>query len=278
MPVTSFSLPPLPLTRRDLLIGGAGAAAGLLLPLARPRADQIAGHRRQRRAAADRDPEFRGGIAGRRRGRRRRRPGHHQQPQAQRTVRADRSGRLHRENHQHRRGAAIPELEDHQRPGPGHRPHDPPERRASEGRIPALGRRRRPAAHRAAIFHLAGILAADRAHHFRPDLRAPDRRKGLFRQPRGVRRRKRAGGTARQAAGADGSGRRQCSLSDARRRSGADAAVLAVDPGNHLYGVRPGRPARSICSTSRPASARSSAISPACRSRRGSRRTASASS
>src|ERR1700726_3818425 len=32
MPVTSFSLPPLPLNRRDVLIGGAGAAAGLLLP------------------------------------------------------------------------------------------------------------------------------------------------------------------------------------------------------------------------------------------------------
>ena len=39
-----------------------------------------------------------------------------------------------------------------------------------------------------AIFHLAGILAADRAHHFRPDLRASDRRERLFRQPRGVRR------------------------------------------------------------------------------------------
>jgi TolB protein len=32
MPVTSFSLPPLPLSRRDVLIGGAGASAGLLLP------------------------------------------------------------------------------------------------------------------------------------------------------------------------------------------------------------------------------------------------------
>src|SRR5258708_7618198 len=34
MPVTSFSLPPLPLNRRDVLIGGAGAAAGLLPSLA----------------------------------------------------------------------------------------------------------------------------------------------------------------------------------------------------------------------------------------------------
>src|SRR5712672_2989860 len=32
MPVTSFSLSSLPLNRRDVLIGGAGAAAGLLLP------------------------------------------------------------------------------------------------------------------------------------------------------------------------------------------------------------------------------------------------------
>src|ERR1700687_3840947 len=32
MPMTSFSLPPLPLNRRDVLIGGAGGAAGLLLP------------------------------------------------------------------------------------------------------------------------------------------------------------------------------------------------------------------------------------------------------
>ena len=32
MSVTSFSLPPLPLSRRHVLIGGAGAAAGVLLP------------------------------------------------------------------------------------------------------------------------------------------------------------------------------------------------------------------------------------------------------
>ena len=100
------------------------------------------------------------------------------------------------------------------------------------------------AAHRPAIFHLAGILAADRAHHLRPDLRAADRREGLFRQPRRVRRRDRVQGAPRQAAGADGSGRRQCQIPDQGRRSGADAAVLAVDPGNHLYGIRPGRSAR----------------------------------
>ena len=83
------------------------------------------------------------------------------------------------------------ELEDHQRAGAGDRPHDAAGRRPPQGRIPPLGRQHRPAAHRPAIFHLAGILAADRAYHLRPDLRAPDRREGLFRQPRGVRRRDR---------------------------------------------------------------------------------------
>ena len=32
MSIKSFPLPPLPLNRRELLIGGAGATAGLLLP------------------------------------------------------------------------------------------------------------------------------------------------------------------------------------------------------------------------------------------------------
>ena len=32
MPVTSFPLPPLPINRRTLLMGGVGATAGLLLP------------------------------------------------------------------------------------------------------------------------------------------------------------------------------------------------------------------------------------------------------
>ena len=41
-----------------------------------------------------------------------------------------------------------------------------------------------------------------------------------------------------------GPGRRQCALSHARRRTRADAALLAVDAGNHLHGVRPGRSAR----------------------------------
>ena len=46
-----------------------------------------------------------------------------------------------------------------------------------------------------------------------------------------------------------------------RQRPGADAALLAVDAGNHLHVLRQRRSRASICSTSRPASARSSATS-----------------
>ena len=93
--------------------------------------------------------------------------------------------------------------------------------------------------------------------------RAPDRREGLFRQPRRVRRRDRPEGPPRQAARDHGPGRRQRALSHARRRSRADAALLAVDAGDHLHVLRPARAARLSCSTSKPGSARSSAISPA---------------
>ena len=49
---------------------------------------------------------------------------------------------------------------------------------------------------RPAVLHRAGQLAPHRAHHLRRDLRAADRREGLFRQPRRVRRRDRARRTA----------------------------------------------------------------------------------
>ncbi len=49
-------------------------------------------------------------------------------------------------------------------------PHDPAGRWSPEGRIPAVGRRHRSAIGWPAIFHLAGILASYRPHHFRPDL------------------------------------------------------------------------------------------------------------
>ena len=113
---------------------------------------------------------------------------------------ADRSGRLYREDRQHRRRAALSRLEADQRAGAGHRPHHAAGRRPAQGRIPPVGRDRRPAAHRPAIFHPAGQLAAHRAHHLRRDLRAPHRREGLFRQPRRVHRRDRSEGAPRQAA------------------------------------------------------------------------------
>jgi len=50
--------------------------------------------------------------------------------------------------------------------------------------------------------------------------------------------------------GADGSGWANVANLTARHRIWCDAAVLAVDPGNHLHGIRPGRP-RVYCSTSR---------------------------
>ena len=52
-------------------------------------------------------------------------------------------------------------------------------------------------------------------------------------------------------------------LSHARRRTGADAALQSVDAGNHLHVLWAGPARASICSTSKPASARSSAIFPA---------------
>ena len=147
MSVTSFSLPPLPLSRRDVLIGGAGAARRLAAAVAGRRADQIADHRRQRRAAADR--AFRISCRDRRR-----------------TARSRAGVAQVITNNLRRSGLfapidpaafiekivnidAAPQFQswkNHQRAGAGHRPHDPPERRAAEGRIPPVGRRRRPAA------------------------------------------------------------------------------------------------------------------------------------
>ena len=189
-------------------------------------------------------PDFIGGTPGRRRDRARHHADHHRQSPAQRPVRADRSRRLHREDRQRRCRAALSRLARHQRAGAGDRPHDPADRRAAQSRVPALGRVRRPAARRPAIFHDAGQLAPHRPHHFRRHLRAAHRREGLFRQPHRVRRRDRAGGAPRQAARHHGSGRRQRALPYARRRPRADAALFAVDAGDHLHGLRPGRSAR----------------------------------
>ena len=70
-------------------------------------------------------------------------------------------------------------------------------------------------------------------------------------------------GAPGQASRDDGSGRRQRALSHPRRRPRAHAALLAVDPGNHLHVVRPGRPAGLSPQHRDRRSARSSATSPA---------------
>jgi len=124
---------------------------------------------------------------------------------------------------------------------------------------------------------LAGILAADRAHHLRPDLRTADRRKRLFRQPRRVRRRGRIKERrVKRLALMDQDGANVRYLTKGLdlvltpRFSPSTQEITYMEFGQ-------GDP-RSICTTSRPASARSSAISPACRSRRASPPMASASS
>ena len=164
-------MPPLPLSRRNVLIGGAGLACRLAVALARRRADEIADHRRQCRAAADRDPGFR-----------------------RRASPAD--GEV---------GAGVAQVITNNLKRSGlFAPIDPaafiekivnidtaPQfqnwktinaqalvtgrmTRQGDGRLKAEFRLWDVAAgqqlDRPAIFHLAGILAADRAHHLRPDL------------------------------------------------------------------------------------------------------------
>ncbi len=141
---------------------------------------------------------------------------------------------------------------------------DAPGRRPPQGRIPAVGRVRRPAAHRPAIFHAAGQLAAHRAHHLRRDLRAPDRREGLLRHAAWCSSTKPARRTRRvkRLAIMDQDG------ANVRYLTRGDDLVLTPrfspsTPGNHLHVVSARRDPRCFCSTSRPASARWSAISPA---------------
>ena len=111
-----------------------------------------------------------------------RHPDHHRQPAALRPVRADRSGRLHRADRRpSTRCPALPTGGRSMR-----RRWSPAASRARatarlQGRVPAVGRVRRPAAAWPAVHHHARQLAAHRAHHLRRDLRAPHRREGLFR-------------------------------------------------------------------------------------------------
>ena len=104
--------------------------------------------------------------------------------------------------------AALSRLEGDQRAGADHRARHAPGRRAAQGRVPAVGRDLRPAAHRPAIFHQPGQLAAHRAYRVGSGLRAADRREGLFRHAHRVHRRDRREGAPRQAPRDHGPGRR----------------------------------------------------------------------
>ena len=166
------------LSRRRLITVGAGAAVGVLAGLSPRRAARRAQARRHPGhypAGADCDPGFRRGRAAGSRRRAQCQSDHHLEPAALRPVRADRPGRLYRENLNHRHLAAVCRLAADQRPGAGHRSRDAG-RRPAQGRVPAVGRVRRSAAARRAVQHHGRQLAAHLAHHFGRDLRADHRR------------------------------------------------------------------------------------------------------
>ena len=157
-------------------------------------------------------------------------PDHRLQPAALRSVCADRSGRLSREDLEHRRAAALSRLAADQRAGAGHRP-----------------RHARPTA---ASRPSSGCGTCSRASSCTVSNTPPPPTTGAA-SPTSFPMRSTSGSPARraistaasssstrsgpkdrrdQAARAHGSGRRQCALSHARRRSRADAAVLAPPP------------------------------------------------
>ena len=242
-------LPAASLSRREVVsAAGVLAAAGMAgaPPFARaaaPRIEITQGNLQPMPIAL---PDFIGRNCGRRRGRAQRHPGHHRQSQALGTVRADRSCRLSRADHQQRCRSALSRLAYHQRAGAGRRSPCAPGRRPLPDPIPIVGRDRRAVSDRAAILRPVGALAPHRPHHLRSGVRAVDRRQGLFRHPHRLRRRDRPEGTPDQAARHHGPGRRRGALPDARRRTRAHAALLPVQgrAGDHLCVLRQPRSAR----------------------------------
>ena len=130
------------LTRRAALLGAAAGIGALAANGGRPAlaALTLDLNRGQHPAVADRAAGFPRRQPARWRSGARHFPDHHGEPQAQRLVRPDRSGRVHRKDHQHRRAAALSGLACHQCPGPRDRPHHPPARRPHQGRVPTVGR------------------------------------------------------------------------------------------------------------------------------------------
>jgi len=134
---------------------------------------------------------------------------------------------------------------DHQCAGAGEAPHDQAGRRTAEG---GFGCGTSPTGQQLstgpAIFHVAGILAQGSRISFSDQIyERLTGEKGYFRQPAWCSS-TRTGPKERrnQAAGIDGSGRFNVRYLTRGSDLVLDAAVLAVDPGNHLYGIRQGDP------------------------------------
>ena len=108
-----------------------------------------------------------------------------------RPVQSARPGELHPEEHEREFDPALRRLAPDQRPGAGDRNRDQAAGRASSSRIPSVGRFRTGADARSAILHDAGKLAQACAYHCGRHLRAPDRRKGVFRHAHRLCRRDR---------------------------------------------------------------------------------------
>ena len=163
----------------------------------------------------------------------------------------------------HRHAAALSRLAADQRPGAGHRPHA----RQADGRLKAefrlwdvfAGQQLRGQQYFTTADNWRRIahIISDAIYERLTGEKGYFDTRIVFVDESGPKERR------DQAARDHGSGRRQRALSHARRRPRADAALLAVDAGRSPT-CPTGRAIRaSICSTSRPASARSSAISPA---------------
>ncbi|MNI59014.1 hypothetical protein D3C73_1141520 [compost metagenome] len=101
-----------------------------------------------------------------------------------------------------------------------------------------MGHLCRPADDRTAVLHPAGQLAPSCPYHRGRDLRADNRREGLFRHPRRVRFGKRSEDCPPAPAGDHGPGWLQRPDADQHQGSGADAALLAEPSGSDLHVLR----------------------------------------
>ena len=122
---------------------------------------------------------------------------------------AGQSDELSRDDRQSGRVAQHRRLEGGQRAIRLDRTRAASGRRARHGAIPAVGHGDRRAGRRPAVHDRCRERAPRRAHDRRRGVLARDRREGIFRFPRRLRRRERPEGEAAQAAGGHGHGRRQ---------------------------------------------------------------------